>query len=153
MKIRLMETGDIAQVVELCNKMRAEVGGFNGYAINEKKVYALGVQIIDEPEKKCCVVADNDGVVIGFFAGALGEVYFGDGKTAHDIAFYMDKEYRTTLMAQLLVVRFEQWAQEKGAKDIILGVTTEYETEKVVAFYNAMGYSTCGTFVKKKVEV
>lgn len=153
MKIRIMEHSDIGKVVELCKKMRAEVSGFNGYTISEEKVFQLGEQIVADPETKCCVVADNDGVIAGFFAGAIGEVYFGYGKTAYDIAFYMDKEYRSTLMAQLLVVRFEQWAQEHGAKDILLGVTTEHDTEKVVAFYNSLGYQTCGTFVKKKVEV
>ena len=148
-----MEHSDISNVVELCKKMRAEVGGYNGHTVSEEKIRALAEQVIAEPDKKCCVVADNNGVIAGFFAGALGEVYFGNLTTAYDIAFYMDKDFRSTLMAQLLVVRFEQWAQEHGAHDIILGVTTEYETEKVVAFYNSLGYQTCGTFVKKKVEV
>lgn len=153
--IRPIERDDLPRLIELAHEMKSEIKGYGNHEIDEKKLVELGESIIASPDEYCGFAAFYDDKLVGFFAGAITEVFFGRSLTAYDITFYVAKPYRKSIngsfVASMLLAQFEAWAMRKGAKDMLLGITTEVDTEHTERFYNRRGFRTCGVFVKKEI--
>lgn len=94
-------------------------------------------------------VAISEGQIIGLFVGFISKTFFGHDTISEDVLVYVLPEHRRTSAAIQLVKSYEQWAKSNGVKKIRAGTTAGINTEKVVAFYERLGYSGIGKVLEK----
>ena len=86
-------------------------------------------------------VIEEDGKVVGVFAGIHTPTWFGNDSLAIDISWYVMPEYRD-FQGIGLVEQFIEWAKEKGVKQIRPGVSTS--NPNACRIYKALGFSEAG---------
>ena len=110
----------------------------------------LGVATL--PKIRALVLSPNtlvtlawaDAKLVGFNCAAVHESMFNNNKRVSDIGLFVDKEYRKSEIARVLIERLEAWAQKQGASQIWLGQTTGDNVAIVERYYNRLGYKTQG---------
>jgi hypothetical protein len=66
-------------------------------------------------------VADKGGTPVGFLAALICPAWFSPStKTAIEMAWWMEEEHRVGTAAIRLLFAYEQWAQEQGARFIVM---------------------------------
>lgn len=85
-------------------------------------------------------VAIKNDEVIGFIAGVVVEHFLSHDTFACDIGVFVLPEHRGGTSFLRLVKTFEQWAKERGAQEIQLGVSTGVHPEQTVRMYERLGY-------------
>lgn len=94
---------------------------------------------------KCLVMlACDQHNIIGYTCAVVHESVFNNLLRVSDIGLFVLPEYRNTSASIKLVKLLEEWAKEQGASQLWLGQTTGDDPERVVKFYNRLGYKTQG---------
>ncbi len=155
-KIRLAEHADVEAVVELGAMLHAESPTYRPYPYSRQKARAVARSCIGSllapPADSVLFVADEGGEVIGMLGGYLTEGLFVDGMLiASDYTFFVRPDRRGTMVAPRLLIAFEQWAKGMGATHIYPSVSTRIDDERIVAFYEAMGYQHTGHNLAKRI--
>lgn len=155
-KIRLAEHADVEAVVELGAMLHAESPTYRPYTYSRQKARAVARSCIGSllapPADSVLFVADEGGEVIGMLGGYLTEGLFVDGMLiASDYTFFVRPDRRGTMAAPRLLIAFEQWAKGMGATHIYPSVSTRIDDERIVAFYEAMGYQHTGHNLAKRI--
>lgn len=155
-KIRLAEHADVEAVVELGAMLHAESPTYSPYPYSRQKARAVARSCIGSllapPADSVLFVADEGGEVIGMLGGYLTEGLFVDGMLiASDYTFYVRPDRRGTMAAPRLLIAFEQWAKGMGATHVYPSVSTRIDDERIVAFYEAMGYQHTGHNLAKRI--
>lgn len=98
------------------------------------------------------VAEDSDGKIAGAMMGGLAPYLFSSAvKYACEFSLYVKKEKRGTSAAYDLVQRFERWAEDNGAVELSMGVSTAITPERAHGFYTKMGYNHVGGVYKKQL--
>ena len=71
-------------------------------------------------DKKIIFYVKNDGVPVGFLAGAALPFILGLDTIATEIAWWVDPEFRANGVGSLLLYAFEEWARTTGCAIISL---------------------------------
>lgn len=145
---RLAKPEDIEVVMSMTKAMHAESPRYSKRDYNEDKVRALFTGLIDNG---CVIVVEKTGGVIGLLAAICIEYYFGGDKFATDICTYVDPAHRGRGAFPSLVAAFEEWAQERGAIELSLGVSAGVKSEETVDCYNRLGYDTMAYGLVKEI--
>lgn len=120
--IRRATEADRLALFKLCVAMHRDTD-FQHYRLNpEKLLHSLGYWIHDT--RALLLVAERDGVVIGFFMAKLTQPWFSDDLCAVEDCFFVLAEHRGTRAGYLLVRGFTEWAAEHGAEHSRAGVTS-----------------------------
>lgn len=151
MRIRPGRSEDIEQLVKMGERMHKE-SAYAFLPFNHEKVRRLMLSYIADHETQCGLVAEEGDVVVGMFAGFLTDYFFNDEKVACDMVLYVDREYRGSSAAVRLIRAFCDWASERGAAEICLGVSTAINTEVTGRFYQKMGFNTMGAIYKQRLR-
>lgn len=85
-------------------------------------------------------VAIKKDQIVGFIAGVVVEQFLSLDLFACDIGVFVLPEFRGGSCFVRLVKTFENWAKEKGAQEIQLGVSTGVHPEQTVRMYERLGY-------------
>ena len=96
------------------------------------------------------MVADDEGVVIGFFIVAIVPYFFSLQTHAADLAFYVAKEYRGSSAAMRLLRAAETWAIRLGVKECRFGAATGINPDVADKFFTGMGYDRGGVLYVKR---
>lgn len=96
-------------------------------------------------------VAEVDGEIVGMLAGFCVEHFFSTTKYVADIVVYVVPQYRGGTAAVRLVRALEKWAREMRATEVVLGVSTEVDTERTAMLYQHLGYRETGRSLIKHV--
>lgn len=155
-KIRLAEHADVESVVALGAMLHAESPTYSPYPYSRTKARAIAQSCIGSllapSTDSVLFVADEGGEVIGMLGGYLTEGLFVDGMLiASDYTFFVRPDRRGTMAAPRLLIAFEQWAKGMGATHIYPSVSTRIDDERIVAFYEAMGYQHTGHNLAKRI--
>lgn len=133
---------DIPRLVELGEEMHKE-SRFACLPFDEDKVRRLFAHLIESPDG-LMIVAEENGVVIGGFAGMVHEYYFSRAKLACDFALFVCHEYRGGMAAPRLMKAYIAWAKERGALMIQAGITTGVHVEQTSRLYEKLGFKNAG---------
>lgn len=155
-KIRLAEHADVEVVVALGAMLHAESPTYSPYPYSRTKARAIAQSCIGSllapSTDSVLFVADEGGEIVGMLGGYLTEGLFVDGMLiASDYTFFVRPEWRGTMAAPRLLVSFEQWAKGMGATHIYPSVSTRIDDERIVKFYEAMGYQHTGHNLSKRI--
>lgn len=97
-------------------------------------------------------VAEQDGEIIGGFAGGITELWYSREKIGFDYSLFVQPGRRNGLTAIKLVTAFEAWASELGAVELHLGISTGVNIDGTTRLYEHLGYEHIGPLFKKKVN-
>jgi GNAT superfamily N-acetyltransferase len=102
------------------------------------------IQALVNSPKTLFMLACNETAIIGYVCAVVHESIFNDKLRVSDIGLFVLPDYRHTSASIKLVRLLEEWAIKQGASQIWLGQTTGDEPDRVVKFYNRLGYKTQG---------
>ena len=83
-------------------------------------------------------VAEKDNELIGLLACLYGEPIFSSARIATEIAWFVNKEHRTTTAGFRLLKTYENWALTKGAD--FVAMTYLEDTTDLSDIYEKKGY-------------
>jgi len=98
-------------------------------------------------------VVELDGRVIGFFLGAVSEYFFSSKLIAQDMVMVFYPEHRDGIVKPLvkLLRQFYNWAEEKEAHEICIGVTSGIAGTGYEKLILKHGFKKVGLIMKREV--
>lgn len=96
-------------------------------------------------------IAVRDEEVLGGFLGRVAPMYFSEELIAHDLAWFVKPTARGSAAAVALLADFEEWAQARGAKFVLIGQTTGVKMPETKALYERLGYTSLGVNTMKRI--
>jgi len=148
--IRPAVHADVPIINELGEQMFNESAYAQVCKYDPEKVAHLLSLMVDTSDEYFLYVAEKDGTIIGMYLGLLTEYYFSKDLMAVDLALYVDSTKRGGLAAIKLVQAFEDWAFERGAKEIVPATSTQVAPERTAQLYHLLGYEVVGNLFKKR---
>jgi len=95
------------------------------------------------------IARDADYVPVGVCMGWVEKTFFGPDLVAHQHIFYVVPEARGTLCAKWMMKAFEEWARERGAKEIWVSQATGINVDRTQKFFEVLGFQTVGCIARK----
>lgn len=89
-------------------------------------------------------IAEDNGVVVGVFAGYKSSFYFSSDILCRDVLWFVRKEYRETGVGLVLLGMFEDWSKSQGTDVIWLSQDSGVDTDKFSRILGKRGYSFVG---------
>jgi GNAT superfamily N-acetyltransferase len=146
--IRTALESDTEVLLEMGKAMHHESPRYEHVSYSEGKARAMISMLLPTGG---ILVAEVDDVVVGMAAAFVVEHFFSTDRYAADLVVYVLPEFRGSTTAMRLVRAVESWAAVQGAKEIVLGVSTEIETDRTTALYEHLGYRESGRSLIKHV--
>lgn len=148
--VRRATPADIPAIVAMGARMHTESPRYARYPYQPERIrQAVGLMLASPA---CLVlIAERDGRPAGFFGGMLSEHPFSGHFYAGDAAVYVAPEHRGTSILPRILREFERWADDVGAEEITLGITTEVQMERTARLYARLGYRHSGAIHVKEM--
>ncbi len=89
-------------------------------------------------------LAVRNGEVLGGFFGHVRRTFFCDELLAHDMGWWVKRDKRGSAAAIMLLIDFEKWAIEQGAKKVMVGQSTEINIEATTKLFKHCGFRVIG---------
>lgn len=141
--IRPATPEDIPRMVELGRAMHAESATFSRMRFDNDKAAGAIAGAIASPNG-FAYVAERGGQVIGGMVAMVAPHYFSPDLVACDLALFIGPEHRGGLAATRLISAYAEWATERGAVLIQLGVMTGVNVDKTEALLHRLGWNRSG---------
>lgn len=125
MSIRKAKPDDIATLLDYFRAFHSE-SVFRHLALDEAKFAANMRQVIqDTSGAYCFFVADGeDGAAHGVLVGQIDTYYFSTDPVAKLIFYWVHPDHRYSPDSIKLMIAFRQWAENRQAKEMMIGVTS-----------------------------
>ena len=94
-------------------------------------------------------VAELDLKVIGYLVGLIQSYCFTSGIFVVQEVLYVHPDHRGTRAAASLVKAFIKWGQELEAREIIFGISNNFQPDRTAKFFELFGAKRCGFYLKK----
>jgi GNAT superfamily N-acetyltransferase len=147
MNVRRADISDIGSLIEILKVMGEESPVYNRFVPDYPKQYRTLLNLLMSPDALVLMLDDKTGLLIGHMEDTM---WFEGSYGWEDIIFVLPA-FRKTARASALVKAFEDWARERSAIEIRLGLTTEVEVESSFNFFERLGYTPSGAFFRKGV--
>lgn len=140
---RSARSNDLPRLIELGSRMRLE--SLIWYPPVDEAFLRKNAEVVfSNPNKFCCVVAENGSNIVGWLNGLVSGYVFSPMPVAvHDI-FYIAPEHRSYQTARGLILAYIEWAESLGIKRQVIRLDTALRPEKVDRFYRRMGFHPIG---------
>jgi GNAT superfamily N-acetyltransferase len=100
--------------------------------------------------------AYREGEPVGFFIGGLSSYFISTDKYAISSVWYVDKQYRGSPVAFLLVKQFLTWGALRGCTRFIIDIIRDEHSDKQVKLFAKMsqklGFREAGAYFVKDVD-
>lgn len=125
MSIRKAKPDDIATILNYFRSFHPE-SVFKHLTLDEEKFAGTMRQIIqDTSGTYCFFVSDGEnGTVHGVMVGQIDSYYFSNDPIAKMIFYWVHPEHRNNPDSIKLMMAFRQWAENRQAKEMMIGVTS-----------------------------
>lgn len=91
-------------------------------------------------------VAELEGKVVGYVLGFDHYTLYANGRVGWVEEIMVNELYRRQGIGEQLMIKYETWAIERGARLIALA------TRRADSFYKAIGYEESATYFRKKLS-
>jgi GNAT superfamily N-acetyltransferase len=132
---------DITRLLELGRQMHAE-SRFALLPFDDSKVRGLFENLIGGAG--IIFVYKREAEIVGFGLFSTGEIFFGHSLLAFELGVFILPEYRGGMGAVRIIGAARQWAIERGAVMLDLGITTGVTEDRSGRFYESMGAQRVG---------
>ena len=96
-------------------------------------------------------VHERDGEIDGGMVGYMSEAWFSRAKVAAELALFMTPGKRGGMAAWYLLSEFSAGAENQGAQEITLAITTGVKVEETGRMYQRLGFEQVGGVFKRRV--
>lgn len=86
----------------------------------------------------------DEGQAVGMLAGSVTPYVFSKGRVASDFAWFVLPEHRGSRTALRMLSMFTDWAKEKGALELIMGISSNVEPERTGKLLEKRGFRHVG---------
>ena len=151
MTIRFATLQDVPALVELGRRMHA-LTRFRSFDYSAARVERAFAELITKGQNKYVffVAADSAGQVVGGLIGVLEQHLFSDQLTASVMHYDVLPEARMGGHGVRLLKAFEQWCSNRKVVEIMFGINSGEDLDKLAGFARRMGYRQVGeNFVKE----
>jgi GNAT superfamily N-acetyltransferase len=151
MIIRTPTYADIEVLLDLGAKLHQE----SAYAFlpyDRDKVRGLIINYIEDNDTRCGLVAESDGSIIGMIGGYLIDYYFCNETLVNDEVLFVKPDHRGGMTAVRLIDRLRQWAKDRGARELCLGISTNVRIEATGKLYERLGFTHVGGIYKMNLN-
>ncbi|UXY16842.1 GNAT family N-acetyltransferase [Chitiniphilus purpureus] len=143
-RIRNAQPSDIPQLLEIGGMLHAETR-YRSLPLQRTKVEAmLARYLADRRGIYAILIAEQDGVPVGFLFAVVETYWFSDARVANNIAWYVIPKARGSSAAPKLLLAFRRWAMNRGAAEIKIGVSSAHLTERTGRMLTRMGFNMIG---------
>mgnify|MGYP002630676702 CR=1 FL=1 len=99
------------------------------------------------------VVAEEDGIIVGFFLGNIVEYFFSEKILAQDLVLVFKPSYRDGIGDHIrtMIGNFCNWAEQKNAHEVCIGITSGIAGSGYGKLIKRLGFSEVGTIMKREV--
>lgn len=145
MPIRFATLNDMPALLALGERMHA-LTRFKAHPFERDKLAQTFEALINQGQGKYAflVAANAQGQVVGGLLGVMEQHIFSPGWCASVMHYDVLPEARGGGYAVRLLKAFEQWARNRKAIEINLGINSGGDFERVGRFAARMGYSKIG---------
>lgn len=145
--IRPATLADVAPLVELGARMHEESPRFSRLEFSADRLGAT-LKLLIESEAGFVHVFESGGLLLGGMVATIVPHWCSTDLVATDLALYVVPEARGGMAPARLVHRYLQWAHDRGAKLVQIGVTTGVHTEETARLLEALGLRRCGVILE-----
>lgn len=146
--IRPATADDLPSLLALGERMHAESPRFSRLRFDADRLRSTLSSLIGSDSGFLWVAENAAGNLTGGMAAVVVQHWASSDLVATDLALFMDPSARGSLAPLRLLTRYRQWAAERGAKLIQVGVTTGVDTETTARLYEQLGFSRCGVILE-----
>lgn len=145
MLIRDAASSDIPALVRLGYLIHAE-SKFSTLDFEPDKVRRTLEGIIESGKgTHCCFIATSaEEELIGVFIGCIEEYFFSTSLMAHSILIYVHPKWRGSAAALKFIHAFRNWATNRGAIEICIGVASGVTIARTDRFLRRLGFAVTG---------
>jgi GNAT superfamily N-acetyltransferase len=86
----------------------------------------------------------SEGKPVGMIAGSITPYFFSRGLVASDFVWFVLPEYRGSRTSLRLLDSFKNWAEERGAFQLFMGVSTNISADRTGELLGKMGFEHMG---------
>lgn len=98
-----------------------------------------------------CFVAEENGEIVGYLAGALKEPEsYRNVKRAELENMFVKESYRHQGIGKLLAAKFKEWCKEQGAQKIL--AIASAPNESAIQFYKSIGFESYSLELEMDLE-
>ena len=148
---RPMEDTDISVMIELGAQMHAE-SAYRDLNYNREKCEALCIKYILNPKWFFGYCAYEGDELVGMVMGHIVPYYFGNDLLASDTVWYVRKDRRGSMIGIRLLNAFRDWAKERGASEICIGVSSALNLDRTHKLLSRVGFDHVGGIFKEAVK-
>jgi len=142
--IRKATKDDINSIVELGIMVWSETR-YAEYDLDIDKVWAFVDSMIGYEDGIVLVAENSDGEIIGGIVAELFTQWFGNSRAAQDLAIFIKQEHRGSPTIIKLINKYKETAQELGAKDIMIGISSGLKIDKAETLFKRLGFKQVGS--------
>jgi len=124
---------------------------YTRYPFNAAKLERLFDMTQGDNASLFLLVAEHEGVLVGFVLGLVTEHFFASMVYATYMALYLVPAHRRGRNGMRLIQSFEQEAIRRGADEILIGNSSNIEPTRVATLFSACGYRLIGANAIKYV--
>lgn len=146
---RLTTGTHIDNMVNLGGIMHRE-SDYRDLDFSRDKLVALGQRIMASENMFAEGVYRND-VFVGMMIGQISEYWFGRDLIAKDTVWYVHPDHRGSPAGLRLLQHFSEWAIEKGAREICIGLSSGINPERVGKFLERLKFESVGGLYKRRI--
>lgn len=150
MTVRQATEQDIDQLILLGEALHRESPAYYLKSFDAERLKGFLQTVINDPNF-CCLVAEKEQMLIGYFIGGLTFEIISYDVTAFDLSVYVLPDNRNGRTAIKLFKAFEEWAKGYNAKYFRVGISTGIHTEKTSKFYQLLGFKPDGVVLEKRL--
>lgn len=152
MLIRPIEQKDVERLIELVQRMLEEGSSHKNVPFDAPVIRGWLYAAIEKSDDFFCMVAEQNGEVIGGMLGCKVQYTFSFAQKASELGLYIAKEHRGRFAAPRLIKAFEKWARDQGCVSVHVGVTVGINNDCATGIYKRMGFHTQGPLLCKELD-
>lgn len=149
--IREAQASDIERVLEMGHRFLREGPYSREISSNMETTSHLAHAILSNPLAKI-LVNDENGNLTGLMVFIVYDHYFSGEKTAGEVIWYVEPEYRNTFTGIALLRAAQRMAREMGATTMqFTAPATLGSDERIPKMYEMLGYHPVETTYARKL--
>ncbi|MCF8054286.1 MAG: GNAT family N-acetyltransferase [Deltaproteobacteria bacterium] len=145
-KIRFATLNDVPAIAELGRDIYAEARASSHMLYDENKLAEQTKVVLGTRVSTVCILLaeDSERKIVGIFAGYVNDYFYSETKVAANYIFYVRPEYRHQSIGLKLLTTFRKWAENRGAKEISISITSGTELERTDTNLKKLGFEYTG---------
>ena len=142
LKYRIAQLDDVVSLAPLCFEMWRNTR-FHEFDIDKKKLSHSLLSAVTDSNQIIFIVEDSIGI-FGALGAEIRTHVFSQARFSNDTFFYVCERRRNFRYSKKLISNYIYWAKSKKVDEILLGVATKYEIDRIGKFYRRMGFVPIG---------